>query len=352
MRRCDSMRGVAAHDGIRHHIRCTALVWLRFPHVTHHVHVAKVRRNGCLCAWCVPCGGLLYEQAHFSNRWARLAQDLAGDCRAGLLPAESMSLVSAGSWGGLEMLDPRVHRFMTLHPVLEAVRILLGPELTANGDFYFRPAVSDMVVDWGLEYHQDSFNYGGDITARPVTPQLVRGLQVLTVWLPLVPVDHQSGALSLVRGSHRRGKIWPATIAKEDREPCRPTTFADLLPRGSIAEQQQAAVSGEPPPYTSPNWPEGVATYGDLVAPSLEPGDMLAFHNMLMHGTSPHLQPDRVRWSIDLRYMSSSQGYSWHKLGSKFPRAFPCFVAATEQDGQHLDSYDEWQRKWQQAAKL
>jgi hypothetical protein len=79
---------------------------------------------------------------------------------------------------------------------------------------------------------------------------------------------------------------------------------------------------------------------------------VLAFHNMLMHGTSPHLQPDRVRWSVDLRYMSSSQGFSWHKMGDTFEDSFPCFVAATAEEGRQADSFEDWQRKWERISKL
>jgi hypothetical protein len=62
--------------------------------------------------------------------------------------------------------------------------------------------------------------------------------------------------------------------------------------------------------YVSENWPEGVGVFGEVVAAELQRGDVLAFHNMLMHGTSTHVQVDRVRWSIDLRYMATSQGFS------------------------------------------
>ena len=70
-----------------------------------------------------------------------------------------------------------------------------------------------------------------------------------------------------------------------------------------------------------------------------------------MHGTSPNLQVDSVRWSIDLRYMSTSQGFSWHKMGGTFEDSFPCFVAATAGDGA-TDSFEDWGRKWERLAKL
>ena len=144
------------------------------------------------------------------------------------------------------------------------------------------------------------FTSGGDINAKQLNP-LVEGLQVMTLWLPLVPVDHSSGTLSLVKGSHRRGKIWPATISRDARDPQRKTTFSDLVPRPPVASRSQPQEVQE---YTSPNWPEGVAQYGELVAPAMQPGDVLAFHNLLMHGTSPHMQLDTVV-SVCLRFPSN-----------------------------------------------
>jgi hypothetical protein len=218
-----------------------------------------------------------HADAPFASRWARLAQAFAQDCRAGLVPTDKLALISSGSWGRTDMLDPRVHALLTHEPLLEVAKLLLGDEVTVNGDYYFRPAVSDTIVDWGLEYHQDSFNYGGDIHARPLRPQ-VEGLQVLTLWLPLVPVDETSGALSLVKGSHRRGKIWPATIAPADRDPQRQTTFSDLVPRPPVAQRQAAgAGAAVEQPYSSENWPDGVGLYGEVVAPSLQPGDVRTF---------------------------------------------------------------------------
>lgn len=127
-------------------------------------------------------------------------------------------------------------------------------------------------------------NYGGDIHAAPLYPQ-VEALQVVTLWLPLVPVDHTTGALSLVKGSHRQGKIWPATIVPEERDPLRETTFSDLVPRPTIAERRLQQGLHD---YKSLNWPQGVAKFGEVVSPTMQPGDALAFHNLLMHGRRNH----------------------------------------------------------------
>ena len=64
-------------------------------------------------------------------------------------------------------------------------------------------------------------------------------LQVLSLWIPLVSVDANSGCLSLVKGSHKLGKIQEA---------------------GS----HQGGGSG---------WPNGLAQYGTVCAEAMEPGD-------------------------------------------------------------------------------
>ena len=51
--------------------------------------------------------------APFESRWARLAQVFAEDCRGGLVGQEKLGLISSGSWGRSDMLDPRVHDLIT-----------------------------------------------------------------------------------------------------------------------------------------------------------------------------------------------------------------------------------------------
>ena len=148
---------------------------------------------------------------------------------------------------------------------------------------------------------------------------------MLSLWIPLVSVDANSGCLSLVRGSHKLGKIQEA---------------------GS----HQGGGSG---------WPNGLAQYGTVCEEAMEPGDgartrpcepcapillssccgfssgpaglcaVLAFHNLCMHGTAPNHRPDRVRWSIDLRYQPSDLGFGWHNLRDDFETRFPCMTVAS-----------------------
>ena len=68
------------------------------------------------------------------------------------------ALVNA-TWGGMDMLHEATHALYTCPACKTIATALLGPEVQANGDFWFRAAVSeDIGVQWGYEYHQDSFN--------------------------------------------------------------------------------------------------------------------------------------------------------------------------------------------------
>ena len=128
-----------------------------------------------------PHSALPYEQ-----RWATLAQELLADEQVDA--AAARQIVKAGTWGRHDMLDPCVHELLASPELLGVAKAILGPELTANGDWWFRPAVSEKIgVHWGYPYHQDSYFYGGSV--RP------EDCQVVSLWLPLVDVDERSGCL-------------------------------------------------------------------------------------------------------------------------------------------------------------
>ena len=98
-----------------------------------------------------------HEQAPFETRWAELAREFAADPT---VPEDRRALVNA-TWGGMDMLEECLYALYCCAPCKSIAQALLGPEVQANGDFWFRAAVSeDIGIDWGYEYHQDSFNYG------------------------------------------------------------------------------------------------------------------------------------------------------------------------------------------------
>ena len=100
-------------------------------------------------------------------------------------------------------------------------------------------------------------------------------------------------------------------------------------------------------PWDGPaaGWPDGVAQYGEVTAEPMQVGDVLAFHNLVLHSTAPNDRVERVRWSIDLRYMRVDEGFGWHKLGAGFEERFPTFIAASATEGR-AESWEQWRRNW------
>jgi hypothetical protein len=94
----------------------------------------------------------LHKQAPFEQRWALIAAEY--------LQSSDHEPLSQ-NWGGRELLAPAIHALYTDPRLLDAVATLLGPELTANGDFWVRPKIpADPSTTF--TWHQDSFYYGGE----------------------------------------------------------------------------------------------------------------------------------------------------------------------------------------------
>jgi phytanoyl-CoA hydroxylase len=143
------------------------------------------------------------------------------------------------------------------HPViLDSVESLLGPEIAWTGSYAARPNLPQYeatVFPW----HQDSQYYG----------EPTKHLHIVSVWIPLVDVDESNGCLSLIPGSH----TW--SLLKGERDASNTIQiFEDVEKRGK-----------------------------PLVLP-MRKGDILFFTNLTFH-TSKLNSTDKVRWSVDLRYI-------------------------------------------------
>ena len=80
----------------------------------------------------------------------------------------------------------------------------------------------------------DSFFYGGEVSPPART-------DIISVWIPLVPVGPTTGALRLVRGSHRHGKL--------------PLEFGAWQAGEWVQDEQE------------------MRRYGELVCEEMQPGD-------------------------------------------------------------------------------
>jgi hypothetical protein len=176
--------------------------------------------------------------------------------------------------------------------LLGAVRSVLGDEIYAHGVWNGRPrdpCGRTQQVSW----HQDAYYYKGwDPAVGPL----------LSVWIPLVPVDEQRACMQFVTGSHTSG--W--------------------LPRIRLDNGEYGTDTGEL---------DGAAVY----TARMEPGDVVVFTDTTLHRSTPNVS-DRVRWSIDIRFGRTVPG-----VVDNAPRGYRCFSAA---DPGAVESFETWARRY------
>jgi ectoine hydroxylase-related dioxygenase (phytanoyl-CoA dioxygenase family) len=217
-----------------------------------------------------------------------------GLCSPGPLESFARNLCFAGkhsarygrSWTQ-DLAVPAVHALHRAPELLNALAPLLGPDINGHRQFNLRPKLpgqSLTVVPW----HQDT-GYYGEHTAIDT---------ILTVWMPLVPVDADNGCMQVLPGSHRQGAI-----------PHRPG-----IGDGEFLE----AVGG---------WQEA-----DVLTLPMQPGDALVMHNLVLHRSGEN-RTEGIRWSIDARFFAPDTP-SASRLLCGFPRPWlltgPDAVAAEE----------------------
>ena len=152
---------------------------------------------------------------------------------------------------------PELFRFVRHPRLLELMTALLGPEVAWTGSFAVRAKLPERDVT-SAPWHQDT-QYYGDPT---------RHLHVVSVWIPLVDVDERNGCLHLIPGSHRWGLLGGARDANR------------IVQMSEDVEQRATPV----------------------VLP-MRRGDLLAFSNLTCHASLLNTS-DRMRWSVDLRYVA------------------------------------------------
>ncbi len=106
----------------------------------------------------------------------------------------------------------------------------------------------------------------------------LRGDQICGLWCPLDPVDLDSGAVEYVRGSHLAGRWY------------RPRHF------GGASGYDGA--SGDPMPDI-----DATVAARDRLSWAMEPGDVIAFHGLVVHGAGGNRSAQRRRRAVSLRWM-------------------------------------------------
>ena len=200
-----------------------------------------------------------------------------------------------------QIFGQEVYQLITHSAILDIVASLLGPEITANGDYWLRfkmPTGDDSVFPW----HQDSIYYNGN--ANPdQSVVLSERSQILTVWIPMVDVDEKNGCLQIIPGSHKRG-LRPAQRDKNGR---------------------QVPI-------------EDVETWADVKNIKMKVGDVCVFGNLTFHRSLANIS-DGIRWSIDLRYSPTGSPLEW------LHRKWPGFIARSQRRPESVENWKMWQAK-------
>ncbi len=162
---------------------------------------------------------------------------------------------------------PEFEKFAFESPAAEVIGRVIGAEKVR----FFIDAIfmKEPLCDHRTVWHSDA----------PSWP--VRGGQVPTMWIPLLPVSAEDSSLEYIIGSHKRDlgqEPWPDTFNTAKLE--KPKDRSDYY-----------------------DWEK---RRGDpdvcFVTYDMEPGDVVVFHPSTYHGGGPNMHPTMPRIAISLRW--------------------------------------------------
>lgn len=231
----------------------------------------------------------LCEGEPFATRFARVAEQIDTD---------DESVRRELTWG-LDIMHAKLRptfEFFFNPNLLAPVESIIGPEILLSPIQHIRPYVpvrgdkQAMQVPW----HQD----------QGVTKEEADVSEILTVWIPMVDVDENSGCLEVIPG------------------------------QTNLLEHQ----------------PEGGTMIKPHLMPDVKPVDCVMKRGdlLFMSAYTPHRghtnRSDYVRWSMDLRFQ---------KTGTPTGRPFhPSFVVQSKADPASVqDDYDEWCTRWDEGLE-
>jgi len=162
---------------------------------------------------------------------------------------------------------PGFYDLMSNRKILDAVESLIGPEIFANPVYNVRPKVPKVAVG-AVPWHQDKC-YWPDANSNPV----------ITVWIPLVDADEENGCLRICPGTHRERVL---------------SFHAEQRTGTEYTETDGERVE------------EAVRRNGVVVVP-VKAGSAILFNDRALHMSTVNRSPDRIRWSVDLRYQPTDQ---------------------------------------------
>lgn len=209
--------------------------------------------------------------------------------RYGLL-RDQLPATFSNSWRRI-IVSPATYKIWQHPALVGVVRTLVGDELWASRTWNGRPRAprqTKQTIDW----HQDA-HYSPNYDPANDTPQI-------SVWIPLVPVDENSGCLQVARGSQKHGYRPMVKVERNGLVGLGPEDLRDIEPCSCV----------------------------------MRPGDVLLFNELTYHRSLENMS-DGVRWSLDIRYYDARNTV----LRNKNKGGYYCFSAA---DPSRVESYETW----------
>jgi ectoine hydroxylase-related dioxygenase (phytanoyl-CoA dioxygenase family) len=160
------------------------------------------------------------------------------------------------------VLRPQLAKLWSSPKLLDIVEQLLGPEVAGHPVWNLRsktPTNSLTTVPW----HQDTA-YLADGCEHTFQP---------TAWIPLIDANAENGALQVIRGGHRPGKVLAHHLENK---------------KGNKASWYLYIDEADLPP-------------GEVVTCNMSMGSVLLLNQLLPHRSTENYS-DRIRWSVDLRW--------------------------------------------------
>lgn len=148
--------------------------------------------------------------------------------------------------------------------------------------FYDQMFVKHAAADEGIAGNTP---WHHDITFWPV-----RGEQIISIWCPLDPVNLENGGLEFVPGSHTWKNRYKSYGVGIDF----PSDVLEDLPKLRSATNGDYDAASVPP-----------ADQRDVVYFETDPGDVIVFSTLVMHGAPPNRAVTRQRRALSLRYMGT-----------------------------------------------
>ncbi|MEM9883325.1 MAG: phytanoyl-CoA dioxygenase family protein [Planctomycetota bacterium] len=189
-------------------------------------------------------------------------------------------------------LDARTTFNMLRHPALldAAAALLQTDELVSHGVWNVRPKCpSAKFTDTPL--HQDAQYFRSQARTR-----------VMSAWFPLHDVDENRSCLEVTPG-YESGHLF-------DDDASTGTGFIGIRPEDARHLTRKSI--------------------------AMRRGDLLCFTDLTPHGATPN-RTDRMRWSIDMRFVP---------VATAHPDAYERGFVARAADPAEVEGYDAWRAKW------